>query len=1004
MRGRNLSGKNLTGANLKNANLTGTIFQGVTGMDRADLTGATMGNGTDFSGCDLTKTIFGDRPRFGSNPNSRTKFVGAKIPYTTLGAFWANLDLTGATIVALPDDLSRLNVRECNLTNISFAGKTLKNAHFSGSVLKGADFSNATLDNIVFSDNNDLSGAKFNGAQIPYGVFDKATLTRTDFTSARLDNSSFLETRMDGTKFDKTDVTTCSFSVPPRFSSDPTNLTSFKSATLDFSTLQKNWGYLDLTGATLVGLDKTVDLTYLQAQYAVLSGWDLSGYTLNQSDFTGAVLTSAKFSNAQMSNALLRGVRSICEIFRVPDSSGDYDTLKTALDGQSPIDVARIFANYGLVIPANTITINSVDAELYWTVTDGSTQITYSVITGMASDGSGYLSVLNSNLITVFDGAVLSNASFSPNNGQRSSLRGVSFKNATLTGADFSQVDMSRTNPRANPLKTPGDVAAAAQFQGAKMNNVALSRADLTGAQLTGGVLLHNADLSNSTLREADLSGAQLGGMSEVFRLAAASADYQPLLTALNGIDKFGVSTIFAKHGYPVTAAETDVIIETPDRLWSVADSSNQASYNVLKWASSDTTTYLVVSMPSSPAILTGAYMPDAVLTDANLYQVDGSHMHLYAVNKSADDDILNGAILDSANLSGANLGGINLKDASLYKATLSDANLIGAKLNRAKLLGASLDFADLQGADFTDAQLDNTSLSNASVSVDLSLTADSPAIGVFLFKLALTDAQYQDVLAELNVAQAFSLATDDDQDQMTADINALIGRNVSGLGPDFQTNGVTFSPQATITAQDWQGNTEVAWEIKDQSPPSGQSGDYRVWNGFDDTGDAALMAAPDFPALRQLFQDKATISLRWQATLTPAATAGRWTIDNDSENPNNLALGYVTYLAIQENDGWLSFYGTSLRIQRLSAANTSEIHIFTYHPTVLCKVPDGSVGCPSDGSSSYLGPDAVCPNTKKLSTNQAEGTPWPEMLRATQLPTPPACVPSPYAPCPQAD
>jgi hypothetical protein len=236
----------------------------------------------------------------------------------------------------------------------------------------------------------------------------------------------------------------------------------------------------------------------------------------------------------------------------------------------------------------------------------------------------------------------------------------------------------------------------------------------------------------------------------------------------------------------------------------------------------------------------------------------------------------------------------------------------------------------------------------------------------------------------------------------MTADLNALTGRNISGLGPDFQTNNVTFSAQATIIAQDWQGNTEVAWEINDPSPPSGQSGDYRVWNGFDDTGDAAVMAAPNFPRLRQLFQDKAIINLRWQATVTPAT--GRWLIDNDSENQNNLALGYVTYLVIQEEDGSLSFYGTSLRIQRLSGTNQSEIHLFTYKPTILCKVPDGSEQCPSDGSSSYLGPDAVCPNTQKLSTNQDQGVSWPTMLRAPQLPTPPKCVPSPNAPCPQDD
>lgn len=138
--GMNLAGKDLRGAILTNTTLTGTVFKGVTSMDGANLTGATMGNGTDFSGCDLSKTIFGPKPNFGSNPSKPTKFIGATIPYQTLGTTWSCVDLTNATITGLPQDLSQLTVMQANLTGIDLSGKTLKNAHFYHVTLQGAHF------------------------------------------------------------------------------------------------------------------------------------------------------------------------------------------------------------------------------------------------------------------------------------------------------------------------------------------------------------------------------------------------------------------------------------------------------------------------------------------------------------------------------------------------------------------------------------------------------------------------------------------------------------------------------------------------------------------------------------------------------------------------------------------------------------------------------------------------------------------------------------------------
>ncbi len=118
--------------------------------------------------------------------------------------------------------------------------------------------------------------------------------------------------------------------------------------------------------------------------------------------------------------------------------------------------------------------------------------------------------------------------------------------------------------------------------------------------------------------------------------------------------------------------------------------------------------------------------------------------------------------------------------------------------------------------------------------------------------------------------------------------------------------------------------------------------------------------------------------------------------------NEDNPQLGYMTYVVLQEQDASLSFYGTSLRIERLGDDDRKEIRIVTYDPTILCKTGgDKQQKCNEDGTGSFFGPDTICPNTHKFSTNRGNNRPWTHMLRAPQLPKPPECVPSPFKPCP---
>ena len=123
-----------------------------------------------------------------------------------------------------------------------------------------------------------------------------------------------------------------------------------------------------------------------------------------------------------------------------------------------------------------------------------------------------------------------------------------------------------------------------------------------------------------------------------------------------------------------------------PNRAWTVVDPSSQTRYAVLNRTFSDHTTFLAVSSITQAATLTGAYMPNAILTDANLYAVNAPGLHFYGSNAKLDGSVA----LDFANLANANLGTANLEGALLYGADLSYASLINARLKNAALVAAA--------------------------------------------------------------------------------------------------------------------------------------------------------------------------------------------------------------------------------------------------------------------------------------------------------------------------
>ena len=914
--GRNLAGKDLTNANFQGAILSGANFQGVKSLTGANFTGAVM-YGTDFSGCNLSDAIFGSSPKFSLDSSHLTKFIGATIPFKVLGKVWNNLDLTDADITDIPDDLTQLQCTGAILPGFSFAGRILDHANFRGSTLEKADFSGAHLNNAIFQNDGfkltDLTGAKFIKCRLRFAVFDGARLTKVNFAGSVMEGVTLLHSRMDGTIFDNIDVTTCSFSWPPQWSSAPGNNTSFKGATLNYRTIRRRWSFLDLNDATIVGLDPSVDLTSLHARYANLTNMDLSHYTLNQANFSGAILAGVKFCGSHMDHARLNGAQ-----------------------GDKPI----------------------------------------------------------------FDGACLAHARFDPivegNETPKSEvhtiLHGASFLGANLTNANFFNADFG---PAGNVV---------AKFQGAQMDHLAATGANLTGAQLNGGISMHAANFTFATLKGADMTGALLGGRGNLFTLKKGP-DYTLLLQALNTGDVATVVAIFGKYGTTL-GDQTNISPTLPGVAWQVQ--YLQTTYTVLLVTASDRTQSLQVFAPETTdrGFLSGAFMPDAILTDANLISVDAHGVQLFSISSQKQ---LAGAIMYDIDLSHAILGSdveIDMTEAQLYRATLSHAFLINAKLANANLSGANLDGAHLQGADFTDAAMTGAvALINSAVStlVQTNASDGTSVFAVYLFDLPQTDANYTAIHAELVAAANLLLLASEgdgsgDYDKLVSSLNAL---HLDVVQAAFKQKGVQLSSATSVRVVDRDPKTSkgVAWQLTDPSPAKGNPSEYTVWAGYDPLGDSVIVARPDLPQVRELFLDKYEIHLRPQTTVTSSdATDGTkaWTIDNDSTNPSNLDTGYVVFLTQLRTDS-LVVYGTEIHATRLKSAGQLEMTILTFNATKFCK----TTPCSKDGSNTYLQPDTVCPNGIHLSDNQTQKMTWEKMMRAREhSPHPPPCIPSPYAPC----
>jgi uncharacterized protein YjbI with pentapeptide repeats len=569
------------------------------------------------------------------------------------------------------------------------------------------------------------------------------------------------------------------------------------------------------------------------------------------------------------------------------------------------------------------------------------------------------------------------------------SFLGNDWSGLDLTGATIEKLS-SPLSSQANPLKLSYSLLSGlnnndlsdlklpyAVFDNSVLDGVNLNGSDLTHASFIQASM-HRTNLSNATLKNANMTGAQLGSLGQLFTLPPG---YEAHLNAGSTVDA-ALRDQFEHHGITLSATATLHPLE-PGRVWQLNDLGNKIIYTVRLETQNDSSQALMVYKPAVAASLVNAYMPDAILTGANLFGITANDIQFYGSNAKLDGS----AILEDAKFNNSNLSTVNFTQAQLRGANLSNCHLFNAKFNKANLSPsasgsvADLSNANLQGADFTGAQLYGANLTNAAVAIPVPTKVIPKQGGVYLFSLpyngdtATVDQYTTELGAE--ALSFFSLNPGGEAAALQQYLTALKTNNLTPLKIAFVKHKITLSADAKIQVVE----ADSVWQIVDGTHS------YTLWTDPNEKGDTELYAGQTLTITKAGFKHR-NMTLRWQASAKIDIAGQQWLIDNDSENPKNFLTGYVRFI-VQKNGNVLDVYGTALRILRLGDQGHQEYHTENCGTTIL--------------TQANMDADTICPNGAMLSVNQSRGgkiwdTLW---MRAATPPKPPDCVPTDYNYCP---
>ena len=803
----------------------------------------------------------------------------------------------------------------------------------------------------------------------------------------------------------------------------------------------------DLTWVNLSGTDFTKATANLDFTQSQLAHADLSSTTFPpQTAFDNSVATYASFASARMAGCSFGGADCTFTDFTkatLPGIQADgtdfSNATLTSASFKSAANLAGarfISAKCQSVDFSNTLNILNTDFT--------NADLTSAVFTG--SSVTGPLTIKGANLtgaalnnpngvVTIFPGFIKLD---SKTNFTGAQLQFIDFSGYSLDTMIFTGADMTGCN-----------------FHGATMQSIELSYARLDQATFTGTVLLNGANLSNASMKGADLTNAQLGALSSLFSVVSGTDNYNLLLAGLQTDNAANVQTVFSANGHSLSGTVTITQSRFSTTSWTVqATAPTPQTYTVIQQTIAATLT-LVVYTPMTPAVLSNAFMVNVKLTGANLIGINASGAAIYGVAGSNPN--LNAALLQDAQFSNANLSNADFSSANLGGVSFDYAILTNAVFQNAQLSNsgsgtrASLIGANLQAANFDGATISNVAFTNAAVSVANPQNPLLPA-GVWLFSVP---QESQSLLVDELQAAASRQFTLTNQALQQLQTPGPVG---PGIVKSFQNQGIALTSDAVLSLMGagiyWQlsdGETHYAifesydptsftpalgvasgsaytttaafflplslepslkngpvnnaviaafqsaghpisassqltiaqhptdWQIINGAPKYDV---YSLWLSVISNAGLTITVRPAIPNLIAAF-NVASVALSTRATITKLSTNNGWNVDNGSEDPYSPVINYITFNMLQPSPSApFDTYGAVMRIARLKSPGQLEYY----------NIPPGITTL----AQSQLASGTVCPNGDFATTNQTNGLPYDQWLRARVAPRPPRCIPDP--------
>ena len=400
---------------------------------------------TDFSYADLDNASFFRLPDLslaGCNFSHAT-LSGARVTNCTdlNKASWngANLRSFDLHDVA-PNSTEGIDFSETQLQSAIFT-RSNERANFKTAKFHGSSLDASHLQNVDFL-NADFTNATSRNANLDGADLSNANLAGADLSGASLKGTKLIGAILSGTRFDGCNLSTVEFGPSPNFGRSLSSRTSFKDATVPVASLGRDWSYLDLTGANIVGAAGS-DLSNLQAQYTIFPSNGLFGgtkfinsnllnaqmYYLNLvgADFYGSILDGALLKGATLTNANL-STASMKGAWLIEENSSDDPTKWESAKASD-----AFFVNTCL----DEAHCDGVDFSGALFVTDTA------LSSQTASANHAYMNRCQ------FGDAILISASF-----RGTQFSGASFDNAVLINSKFPSAQMTPTSDEVGSAPT----------------------------------------------------------------------------------------------------------------------------------------------------------------------------------------------------------------------------------------------------------------------------------------------------------------------------------------------------------------------------------------------------------------------------------------------------------------------------------------------------------------------------------------------------------------------